>query len=198
MNTQSHILMGAILFGRPLPRLALAGAAGGLIADIPMFVIVALLRMGGYSFDEIFGRIYWEQWWQVLNAIGHSFLIWGMLTLVAWLVIRRHGAAQAPRAALGFAFAGSALLHSVIDFLVHREDAHMQFWPLTEWRFVSPVSYWDPAHYGNWFSLFEAALGLVIAVMLFRRYRNVLARIALAIAILLYVSAPAFFLHHLG
>lgn len=198
MNTQSHILMGAILFGRPLPRLALAGAAGGLIADIPMFVIVALLRMGGYSFDEIFGRIYWEQWWQVLNAIGHSFLIWGMLTLVAWLVIRRHGAAQAPRAALCFAFAGSALLHSVIDFLVHREDAHMQFWPLTEWRFVSPVSYWDPVHYGNWFSLFEAALGLVMAVMLFRRYRNVLARIALAIAILLYVSAPAFFLHHLG
>ncbi len=121
-----------------------------------------------------------------------------MLTLVAWLVIRRHGAAQAPRAALCFAFAGSALLHSVIDFLVHREDAHMQFWPLTEWRFVSPVSYWDPAHYGNWFSLFEAALGLVMAVMLFRRYRNVLARIALAIAILLYASAPAFFLHHLG
>ncbi len=198
MNTQSHILMGAILFGRPLPRLALAGAAGGLIADIPMFVIVALLRMGGYSFDEIFGRIYWEQWWQVLNAVGHSFLIWGVLTLVAWLVIRRHGAAQAPRAALCFAFAGSALLHSVIDFLVHREDAHMQFWPLTEWRFVSPVSYWDPAHYGNWFSLFEAALGLVMAVMLFRRYRNVLARIALAIAILLYASAPAFFLHHLG
>ncbi len=198
MNTQSHILMGAILFGRPLPRRALAGAAGGLIADIPMFVIVALLRMGGYSFDEIFGRIYWEQWWQVLNAVGHSFLIWGVLTLVAWLVIRRHGAAQAPRAALCFAFAGSALLHSVIDFLVHREDAHMQFWPLTEWRFVSPVSYWDPAHYGNWFSLFEAALGLVMAVMLFRRYRNVLARIALAIAILLYVSAPAFFLHHLG
>ncbi len=198
MNTQSHILMGAILFGRPLPRLALAGAAGGLIADIPMFVIVALLRMGGYSFDEIFGRIYWEQWWQVLNAVGHSFLIGGVLTLVAWLVIRRHGAAQAPRAALCFAFAGSALLHSVIDFLVHREDAHMQFWPLTEWRFVSPVSYWDPAHYGNWFSLFEAALGLVMAVMLFRRYRNVLARIALAIAILLYASAPAFFLHHLG
>jgi hypothetical protein len=101
---------------------------------------------------------------------------------------------EAGRAALIFAFAGSALLHSVIDFLCHRNDGHMHFWPLTEWRFRSPVSYWDPAHFGTWFGLFEAALGIALAVILWRRYSALWLRIALTLAIAAYVAVPAFFI----
>jgi membrane-bound metal-dependent hydrolase YbcI (DUF457 family) len=194
MNTQSHALMGAVLFGRPLPRHALVAALGGIAPDIPMFVIVFGLRAIGHPIQEIFGKLYWERWWQVCNAIGHSLLLWGLLAAVIAVTIRRVGTANAPGASLALAFSASALLHSAIDFLVHREDAHMQFWPLSDWKFVSPVSYWDANHYGTQFSLFEAALGLVMAALLFRRYSSRSARAALAACALLYAAVPAFFI----
>jgi membrane-bound metal-dependent hydrolase YbcI (DUF457 family) len=194
MNTQSHALMGALLFGRPLPRHALVAALGGIAPDIPMFAIVFGLRVSGHPPQEIFGKLYWERWWQVCNAIGHSFILWGLLAAAFAVIIRRPGTAKAPGASLAFAFSASALVHSAIDFLVHREDAHMQFWPLSDWKFVSPVSYWDPNHYGAQFSLFEAALGLVMAVLLFRRCSSRSARAALSMCALLYLAVPAFFI----
>lgn len=194
MNTQSHILMGALLFGRSVPRMAFAGALGGMVPDIAMFVIVAGLRMRGHSLQEIFGHLYWERWWQVTNALGHSFLIWGPLVILAGFALKHTFTPHIERAQLLFAFSASALLHSLIDFLCHREDAHMHLWPLTDWKFISPVSYWSPSHYGNWFALFEAGLGLVMALLLLKRYRATIVRIALALAILLYASVPAYFI----
>ncbi|MGL4406090.1 MAG: hypothetical protein ACRCT6_10040, partial [Notoacmeibacter sp.] len=94
----------------------------------------------------------------------------------------------------GVAISASALTHSAIDFLCHRDDAHMHLWPLTEWRFRSPVSYWDSAYYGMQFSLFEAALGLFIAVVLWRRYQHKAIRMLLALCIAAYVAVPAFFI----
>ena len=198
MNTQTHVLMGALFFGKPLPRLAFAGAAGGIIPDLPMYVIIGSLRMQGYSLDRIFGEFYWLPWWQIANAVGHNFLLWGILALVSGLLLLKNrnkstGYASGNSAALLFAVSASALLHSVIDFLCHRDDAHMHFWPLSEWRFRSSVSYWDPAHYGTWFSFFEAGLGLAMAVILFRRYKGAGIRIVLALAIAAYVAVPAFY-----
>jgi len=198
VNTQTHLLMGALVFGKPLPRLAFAGIAGGMLPDMPMYVIIAGLRMQGYSLDRIFGEFYWLDWWQIANAIGHNFLLWGFLALVSGSILwksrntkNRYTSGNA--SAMVFALSGSALLHSVIDFLCHRDDAHMQFWPLSEWRFRSPVSYWDPAHYGTWFSLFEAALGLLMALVLMSRYKGPGPRIILALAIIAYIAVPAFY-----
>jgi membrane-bound metal-dependent hydrolase YbcI (DUF457 family) len=198
MNTQSHILMGALLFGKPLPKLAMAGALGGLVPDLPMFAIVAGLRLSGHRFEEIFGKLYWERWWQVCNAVSHSFLLWGALALISGYMILRTSGASAPKAALLFAFSGAAFVHSCVDFLVHRDDAHMQFWPLSDWKFVSPVSYWDRAHYGDRFGLFEAALGIAMAALLFRRHRSLLTRCALALCMALYAAVPAFFIYNLN
>ena len=41
------------------------------------------------------------------------------------------------------------LLHLAFDFPLHTHDARMHFWPLSDWVFESPVSYWDSrAHAG--------------------------------------------------
>jgi membrane-bound metal-dependent hydrolase YbcI (DUF457 family) len=191
MNTQTHIIMGAALFGRPLPRLAVAGALGGIVPDLPMYAIIIGLRVSGHSLEEIFGRIYWEHWWQVANAIGHSFLLWGIVAAITAAAALRD---TTSKPAFAFALSGSALLHSFIDFLCHRDDAHMHFWPLTEWRFRSPVSYWDPQYFGQWFGLFEAALGIMLVVILWQRYANRWLRIALALVLAAYVAVPAFFI----
>lgn len=212
MNTQSHVIMGAVLFGKPLPRIAWVAAAGGLIPDLPMYVIIGALRMQGYSLDLIFGELYWQDWWQVANAIGHNFLLWGSLTTLAGALLLRSGAGSFRRAfsqggtwAMAFAFSASALISSATDFLLHHNDGHMHFWPLSTWRFTSPVSYWDPAHYGNFFGIFEAMLGLAFAVILFRRYTNIGIRFVLVLVVLAYIAIPLFYFwslsghdHHKG
>jgi hypothetical protein len=196
MNTQTHVIMGAVLFGRTIPRRAWIAAAGGLLPDVPMFLIVAALKLWGVSDREIFGTLYWQNWWQVINAIGHNFLLWGLLAVLA--VAMRERLSNTLGAIEGwslvFIFSASVLLHAVIDFLCHREDAHMSLWPLTRWKFISPVSYWDDRYYGQYFGAFEAGLGLVFAVVLFRRFQNFWVRSILGLAMALYLAVPAYFI----
>ncbi len=200
MNTQTHIIMGAALFGRNIPKRAWIGALGGFLPDIPMIAIVLGLKIAGTPDRVLFGEMYWQNWWQVTNAIGHNFWLWGGLLALAVFMRERITASVA--AIEGWTMtsvcAGSALLHVAIDFLCHREDAHMSLWPVTRWKFMSPVSYYDPEHYGQWFTLFEAGLGVVLAVLLFRRFHNLFVRVALGLAMLLYVAVPAYFIFNFG
>jgi membrane-bound metal-dependent hydrolase YbcI (DUF457 family) len=181
--------MGAVLFGKKIPARAWAGFLGGVTPDVPMLLIVFTLMVTGVSANRIFEELYWQDWWQICNAIGHSFLLWSAL-LVLGLVMR----AKSDRWTLLAIYSASALLHACVDFLVHREDAHMSFWPLTRYKFMSPVSYYDPAHYGGLFSLFEAALGIFMVVVLIRRFQNKWARIGLAVLLVPYIAVPAFFI----
>lgn len=191
MHTQSHMLMGGVLFGGSQSRRIGLGLVGGLIPDLPQILIFAGLRMAGVQDSDIFRRLYFSGWWQIANAIGHSFLLWGGLVAVAWLAKRRSGI---PSAAWVLVVAAAALTHSAVDFLCHREDAHMHFWPLSRWKFVSPVSYYDPAHYGWYFAGFEALLGVSMAALLIFRVRNPWARLGLATMALPYLAIPAYFL----
>ena len=194
MNTQSHVLMGILLFGGKVPRTAWAAAAGGFAPDLPMLAIVAVLRFSGYSLQDIFGRLYWSQWWQIANAIGHNFLLWSMVVGLSLMLRNSNSVKTAAWSSLAIPFGAAALLHSAVDLLVHRQDAHMHFWPLSDWRFVSPVSYWDTSHYGTAFSLFEAAMGIAMALILFARFRRWQVRAALAVCIALYAAVSAFFI----
>jgi hypothetical protein len=52
------------------------------------------------------------------------------------------------------------------DLPLHHEDAHRHFLPFTNWRFISPVSYWDPEYHGRIIAVIEilftlAACGVV-------------------------------------
>lgn len=196
MNTQSHIIMGAVLFGRGVPKKAWAGALGGITPDIPMLLIVCTLKLIGTSDRTIFGELYWQNWWQIANAIGHNFWLWSGLVLTGLLMRDRLATSV-----VGFdswtklsLFSGAALLHSAIDFVCHREDAHMSFWPVTRWKFMSPVSYYNSAHYGHYFAVFEVVVGLLLAYILFCQFKNRYLRLALALAMTMYVAVPAYFI----
>ena len=162
---------------------------GGVLPDVPMLAIVLALKISGLSDQTIFGALYWQNWWQVTNAVAHSFILWGGLLAISLAL--RHRARWWTLVSI---FAASALIHTGIDFLVHREDAHMSLWPLTRWKFVSPVSYWDWRHYGRYFSVFEMALGAAMAGVLFLRFRHMAARAALGLAMAAYVAVPAYFI----
>jgi hypothetical protein len=199
MNTQTHVIMSAALFGGDVPKRAIVAAIGGVLPDIPMLLIVITLKLSGVPAQRIFEEMYWEKWWQITNGIAHNFWLWGGLLILA-IVMRERGSAGVEAIdfwSLVTVFSGAALLHSGIDFLCHREDAHMSLWPVTNWKFMSPVSYYDPAHYGRWFSLFEAVLGLALSILLLRRFEASLLRIVLAVVMALDVAIPAIFIFRL-
>jgi len=190
MYTQTHVLMGAALFGGKVPKRAWLGAPGGALPDIPMLLIVAGLKLTAIPDPLIHGYLYAQDWWQVTNGITHNFWIWAGVFLVAFFLRERLAATAETidRCSLVLVFSASGVMHVLIDFLTHREDAHMSFWPVTRWQFVSPVSFRDPAHFGQPFGLFEAVLGLGLATLLIRRFADRWAHLALVITMLLYVT----------
>lgn len=177
MNTPSHMLIGAAVFGRPLvPATLLAALAGGLVPDVPMFALILWsTRVLGLPEAQVFGELYFSETWQAIFAVDHGFFVWGaLMALALWRgmpVLR--------------AFAGAGLLHAVADFLTHNDDARRQLWPLTDWVFRSPVSYWDRQFYGSQFAVFEIGLAVVLTTFLCWRVRRWWER-----ALVLAVAAP--------
>jgi hypothetical protein len=192
MNSQTHILLGAALLGGRIPKRAFAAALGGLVPDIPMFAIVGALKLFGLNDMLIFGVLYWQPWWQITNAISHSFLLWGggVAAAILWRERKSLSAAAIDGWSLIVAFFASGILHVFIDFLCHREDAHMSFWPVSNWKFVSPVSYWDAQYYGTVFGIFETVIGIACAIVIFRQFSNRAVRIGLVALVALYVAMP--------
>jgi len=78
---------------------------------------------------------------------------------------------------------------------LHVDDAHAHFWPFSDWRFVSPVSYWNPGYYGHIWAPIEGALALALALIavLWLRFQPRWVRAALVLAALSYVAVPAYF-----
>lgn len=148
------MLIGAAVFARPVaPNSLLAALAGGFAPDLPMLAMVLWSsRILGLPEHKVFGEFFYSDAWQAVFAIDHSFFVWGALLALAQL---RGGMVLR-------AFTGSGLLHSIADFLTHHDDARRQFWPITDWVFRSPVSYWDARYFGNVFAVFE--VGLVVAL----------------------------------
>ncbi|MGB5050775.1 MAG: hypothetical protein WBO46_17660, partial [Caldilineaceae bacterium] len=60
-------------------------------------------------------------------------------------------------------FALAAAFHTAVDILTHHHDGPLLFFPFDfHTRFASPVSYWDPDHYGRIFQPIEIALDLLL------------------------------------
>lgn len=169
MNTPSHMLIGAAAFARPAsPATLLASLAGGFAPDLPMLAMVLWARrIAGVPEREVFGQLYFSDRWQAVFAVDHGFFVWGALfALALWRKL--------PVMA---AFAGSGLMHAAADFLTHNDDARRQFWPVSDWVFQSPVSYWDARFYGGPFAIFEFALALALTGFLLWRLRGVWPRV---------------------
>lgn len=177
MNTPSHMLIGAAVFGRPLPPATLIAAlVGGLVPDVPMFVLVLWsTRVIGLPEQDVFGKLYFSDSWQAVFAVDHGLFVWGTLFLAALWSGR----------VLLRAFAGAGLLHAIADFATHHDDARRQLWPVSDWIFRSPVSYWDARYYGNLFGLFEVGLVLTLTLLLCWRLQRWWER-----ALTLSVAAP--------
>ena len=189
MNTQSHALINMALFSRthepPRHGYALLGAA---LPDLPIFVffgVEALIL--GHSQEQIWSERYFLPQWQnfidpfnsipiVLTGVGFSYLIRsGTVRVVCW----------------------SMFLHCLADFFLHREDAHRHFFPFWDYKFKSPISYWEADYHAGIVSAIEIVLTIGASVYLFPRLQSKFAKGALivvnALSVLLYIAFALFF-----
>ena len=175
MNTPSHFIINAALRKRAGPA-RIPGSAfllGSVLPDLPLW----LLWMGLYGYeryvlgdqtmqamDQHFDTLYFTN---PLWITSYNLLHAPLLLLSALALLWRFRLQPATRGGWWFWFAAGCLVHSAIDIPTHANDGPLLFFPL-EWttRFHSPISYWDPRHYGRQFTIFELGLDLVLLAYL--------------------------------
>ena len=192
MHTPAHL--AASLFVWPKETRwadAAAVAFGAVLPDLTMFLFYGYQKAIGTPEKEIWKTLYFEEQWQycfdVFNSIPSAILLF---IVFRWLKIRW--------AQLLVASAG---LHMLCDLPVHHNDGHRHFLPISNWRFESPVSYWDPAHFGLIFATLEFVFAISALIFVMRKGEKPMSRIAIGtltiyamlIALLVFVLArPSF------
>lgn len=196
MMTQTHILVGTALFGRPgdLPR-NLVAIAGGIVPDAAIFVLYGIEKFKGTPESTIWRDVYYSPFWQDVVAWGNSIPL--ALCLLAVGIAWSHYWSKVVGVLLVL-FAGSCLAHLALDFPVHVEDAHRHFFPLSNYRFRSPVSYYNPNHFGVPMMIAEACMGIGLSVFLFRRYASWMGRACIGLMLMGYLAVPVYFLMQLA
>ena len=189
MNTQTHVLLAAAILAKPnAPARNTAIIVGSLVPDLAIYTLFVWSKIAGIPERKVWSELYYAPPWSDAVMVGNSAPIYLLLLIIGILAARRR------RAFLVLVFfAAAALIHVAADLPVHVDDAHAHLWPLSDWRFRSPVSYWHPDHYGGIFSLFEGALGIVLSAILWFRFQALWVRSLLVLAILAYLGPPIYF-----
>ncbi|MEM1189980.1 MAG: cobalamin biosynthesis protein CobQ [Pseudomonadota bacterium] len=172
MNTPAHLILGAATFAHEDQRGSLTAALGGALApDLSLYLMAGWhLAVIGTPADVVFRDLYYSEAWQAIFAVDNSVFVWGSLLALgifggwAWLRV----------------FAAAALLHVALDFPLHAGDGRPHFWPLTQWVFDSPVSYWDERYFGSILGPMELLLTVALSVVLIRRFRTMPPRLLFA------------------
>ncbi len=181
MNTPGHAVLNLTLLGRDDDRaLDLAVVAGALVPDLPMVGFYAWTRLvQGLPEAVIWSDAYFRPGWQ---AFFDTFNSAPFVLLLLWVAHRADWSRTR-------AFCLSMLLHFALDLPLHHSDGHRHFFPLSDFRFESPVSYWDPGHFGNVIGVLEIALVLGLTIfVLWPRFRSWPWRVGLVVANLYYAA----------
>lgn len=184
MNTPAHLIFAAAAFAKPYQRRTTWAALGGAIApDLSLYLMVSVsLYLLGLSPSYVFDTLYFSDAWQSVFKVDNSFLVWGAGFAFAWWMTSR----------TAMIFAASGLLHLAFDFPLHHDDGRAHFWPLSDWVFESPVSYWDNTAHAGIIGPIEIILSMIFCLILMRRFPSVRSRVLIG-ALALVQIAPAFF-----
>lgn len=179
MQTQAHLIMAAALFARPgAPKVTWAALAGGFIPDVSLYVLSLWSRFAvGNPWEYVFGTQYFSNQWQAIFAVDNSFFVYAALIALG-LFLRREWL---------WVFAAAAFIHLCFDFPLHNDDARQHFWPLSDWVFISPLSYWDPNHHGGVINLMEMVLILGLLLVLWVRFKTAAPRIFIGVLLAAHV-----------
>ena len=184
MHTPSHIIFNlAFLWGKKKQQFHIPIFLWALLPDVSMFFFVLIEKVRWYPMEVIFEERYYLPYWQALFDIWHSFPV---IALFFWIAM------YLKRDWWKYLFS-SMWVHSLFDLPLHHDDTHRHFWPISDFRFYSPVSYWDPAHYGHIFAWIEAVMVLILSVYLMRTLKYTYSKVLVWVLSILIVWGFLFF-----
>ena len=174
MQTPSHFLLTAVLAQKaPTTRYAPHLSAlliGSVLPDIPLLLLTlgyeiyyrwfAILPTSGSIMEYLhFDLFFTDPVWIISHNFFHSLVVNGVLLGVGYWGIRRKWQGSRPL----FWLSLSTLFHTLIDIFTHHSDGPLLFFPLNwNYRFASPISYWEKAYYGRPFTIFEYTLDILL------------------------------------
>lgn len=178
MNTiPSHLVINATIEKKYGTKANIAKSAflwGSITPDIPL----ALLSLGYFFYNRYvstqpvtgmmnsaFDNLYFNNPWWIAS---HNFLHSPTALIIYAALLWRFLGKPNTRGNWWLWFVFGCMVHSVVDILTHYDDGPVLFFPF-DWhtRFHSPVSYYDPVHFGIQFAMFEIALDIVLLGYLF-------------------------------
>lgn len=164
MMTPGHAIINLMLLRQaayPPPYGAIA--LGAIAPDLPIFAFYFISKFGQQlSETQIWTQAYYDPEWQRIFSLAHS------IPLAAIVLLACAYFSWQPGVFLSL----SAMLHSLCDLPVHHDDAHRHFYPFSNYRFVSPISYWDPEHHGRLVAAIELLVVAALSGFLINEFRS--------------------------
>lgn len=178
MNTPSHAILNLGILAKPQQsHFNLLIVFGAILPDIPIFVFYLVARyIQRLPERQIWSTAYYQPFWQNIIHLFHSI----PLALIGVAIARYYGWKPIEIILL------SMVLHSLGDLPVHSDDAHRHFLPFSDYRFISPISYWDTNKYGTIVSFVERLLVLVASVYVFGMVHSYIGKALLIAVNLIY------------
>ena len=170
----------AILGRRAHPEWNWPIVAGAVLPDLSIVLLWGIATfVWRQPQHQIWSETYFLPGWQLAVDLLHSF---PMLTLAL-------GASALFRLRRAQLLTASMLLHACGDVFLHGADAHRHFFPFSDYRLVSMVSYWDPAHHGRLVFPIEAIAVVGASLFVWRLVRTRTGRGLLIATDALYLAA---------
>lgn len=193
MNSQTHLLLASgLLTKRGEKARNIAVLAGAILPDLPVYALYVIASTLGYTSQDVFDDFYFREEMRNLMGLFNSFLVAATLAALGWLFREKWWGWPV------FFFAAAMAVHAATDLPVHVDDGHRHFWPYSTFVFNSPLSYWDRSHHGGVVSLVEMSLGIICALVVWRRFPITWVRILCALAIAAYITVPAYWIWIFG
>ncbi len=185
MNTPSHTILNlALLLDSQRSPATLPIVLGAVLPDIPMFALYFWAKfVRRLPERQIWSETYYKTFWQNITDTFHSI----PLALLGVLIAHYWGWQQ-----VEILFC-SAVLHSLFDLPVHNDDAHRHFFPFSNYRFISPISYWDPKRHGVIVTLVERLLVLMATFYVFPLLHSGIGRGLVVAVNLVYLTSYLYF-----
>lgn len=186
-------MVAAALLAKPdAPKRNIALIIGALLPDLAIFILFGWAKVTNVPSGELWGRIYFSEPMLTFTAIGNSAPLYGAIALAAWGYTSWRTGKPLPALPALTVLGLAALSHLALDFPVHVDDAHPHFWPITQWRFRSAISYWNNNHHAQWVMIAELLVAAGLLAVLWRRFKARWVRALLLSTGIAYIVVPAF------
>ena len=130
---------------------------GSILPDLPFLVGTPLHARGKADWLAAVNASVESAVMGFVTRAAHSFVVWAAIAVAV-----AHVRPELLPLIWGW------LGHNIADLFTHHAEAHAHFYPISDWRFASPVSYYEWDHHARDYMVAEALLATAVVASWWR------------------------------